>query len=1006
MLKGIKRAASATVIAVALYSLLGFLILPGIGLRIANQQLAQYATGPASLERLQLNPFSLELSLWGLRIGEAGQEQVAFERLYSNLQLDSLWTGVLHLAAIELDQPHSEVLFGKDGTLNLTQLFRLPASPQPAAEEPTGEPFPLRIARIKLSGGNVHFQDLRPSEPIEFLYDDLSFELHNLSTLQGDSAEMTLIATGPHGGRIDWSGNLSLVPLSSSGSLKVTDGKLKAFWPYVRDAVPLTLEDGSVNLSSDYNLDLATDTELLLSNTRLSVSNFAIKSPTDQPLLRLESLDISETSVDLAKQQVIVGKIRSRKLETWAAREADGQLDWQKLLASQPAKPAPAPAPAPAPDEKGTGSTATTELEATADTAEAISAEQSSAPETARAGQSDAPDKPWQVLLRDAQLRDYRVHLADRVPEQEVAIELGPLNLDLADFDSLGTSPFSLKLDTGVGKQGKLQASGQVQLNPTTASLNVISSAIDLRVAQAYLSPYVRIELRNGLLGSDLDVQLSSTEPLALSISGKAQVSQLHTLDTIKERDFLRWQQLDLLGLNYQHGDRLSIDKVQLDQPYARFIVNEDLSTNVSDLIIPQPATPQSTAQSAASTTEKPLAIHIGEISFKDGSANFADFSLTPNFATAIQQLEGRIGTLDNQTQKPASVDIAGKVDRYAPVSVKGSLNPFDPLDSLDIHTQFKQVELTTLTPYSGKFAGYRIRKGRLNLDLHYQISKGQLTAENSVVVEQLQLGEKVDSPSAVDLPIRLAVALLKDTEGKIAINLPVSGDLNSPQFSVMPIVWQTLRNLVLRAAQAPFKFIGGLVSGGSQMDLSTVRFAPGSSALDGEAQSALNTLASALQERPVLRLEIEGLSAQSSDGLPLAEQRLQREYQSIYYRILQRRGDTVPEETSQLQVPEDEQGPLLEGIYRTRLKQQPPAEWKELDDEERMAKLREAVVQSWGKSQLLQRQLAQTRAAAIKDYLVDQGGLAGERIYLLDVSLGQADSDGRVATPLHLDSE
>ncbi len=1002
MLKGIKRAASAIVIAVALYSLLGFLILPGIGLRIANQQLAQYATGPASLERLQLNPFSLELSLWGLRIGEAGQEQVAFERLYSNLQLDSLWTGVLHLAAIELDKPHSEVQFGKDGTLNLTQLFRLPASPQPEAEEPAGEPFPLRVARIKLSGGNVHFQDLRPSEPIEFIYDDLSFELHNLSTLQGDSAEMTLIATGPNGGRIDWSGNLSLVPLSSSGSLKVTDGKLKAFWPYVRDAVPLTLEDGSLNLSSDYNLNLATDTELLLSNTQLSVSNFAIKSPTEQPLLRLESLDISETSVDLAKQQIIVGKIRSQKLETWAAREADGQLDWQKLLASQPAKPAPAPAP----DEKGTGSTATTELEATADTAEATSAEQSTAPETASAGQSDAPGKPWQVLLRDAQLRDYRVHLADRVPEQEVAIELGPLNLDLEDFDSLGTSPFSLKLDTGVGKQGKLQASGQVQLNPTTASLNVISSAIDLRVAQAYLSPYVRIELRNGLLGSDLDVQLSSTEPLVLSISGKAQVSQLHSLDTLKERDFLRWQQLDLLGLNYQHGDRLSIDKVQLDQPYARFIVNEDLSTNVSDLIIPQPATPQSTAQSAARATEKPLAIHIGEISFKDGSANFADFSLTPNFATAIQQLEGRIGTLDNQTQKPASVDIADKVDRYAPVSVKGSLNPFDPLDSLDIHTQFKQVELTTLTPYSGKFAGYRIRKGRLNLDLHYQISKGQLTAENSVVVEQLQLGEKVDSPSAVDLPIRLAVALLKDTEGKIAISLPVSGDLNSPQFSVMPIVWQTLRNLVLRAAQAPFKFIGGLVSGGSQMDLSTVRFTPGSSALDEAAQSALNTLASALQERPALRLEIEGLSAQSSDGLPLAEQRLQREYQSIYYRILQRRGDTVPEETSQLQVPEDEQGPLLEGIYRTRLKQQPPAEWKELDDEERMAKLREAVVQSWGKSQLLQRQLAQTRAAAIKDYLVDQGGLAGERIYLLDVSLGQADSDGRVATPLHLDSE
>ncbi|MDZ4335107.1 MAG: DUF748 domain-containing protein, partial [Pseudomonas sp.] len=222
MLKGIKRAASAIVIAVALYSLLGFLILPGIGLRIANQQLAQYAEVPATLQRLQLNPFSLELSLWGLQIGEADQQQIAFERLYANLQLDSLWSGVLHLADIELDKPHSEVLFGKDGRLNLTQLFKVPPSPQPAVEEPAGEPFPLRIARIKLSGGNVHFQDLRPSEPIEFIYDDLNFELFNLSTLPDDNADMSLVATGPQGGRIDWTGRISLVPISSSGSLKVT----------------------------------------------------------------------------------------------------------------------------------------------------------------------------------------------------------------------------------------------------------------------------------------------------------------------------------------------------------------------------------------------------------------------------------------------------------------------------------------------------------------------------------------------------------------------------------------------------------------------------------------------------------------------------------------------------------------------------------------------------------------------------------------------------------------
>src|SRR3990167_1474116 len=221
-----------------------------------------------------------------------------------------------------------------------------------------------------------------------------------------------------------------------------------------------------------------------------------------------------------------------------------------------------------------------------------------------------------------------------------------------------------------------------------------------------------------------------------------------------------------------------------------------------------------------------------------------------------------------------------------------------------------------------------------------------------------------------------------------------------------MPIVWQTLRNLILRAAQAPFKFIGGLVSGGAEIDLSTVHFNPGSSELDSSAKAALDLLASALKERPALRLEVEGISAQSSDGPLLAEQRLQREYQNTYYKILQRRGDAVPAEAKQLEVPEDERGPLLEGIYRARLKQQPPAEWTELDEEQRAANLRDAVLHYWGKSQLLQRQLAQARASSIKDYLVERGALADERIYMLDVGLGQAQADGRVATQLHLDSE
>ncbi|VVP41369.1 hypothetical protein PS876_04866 [Pseudomonas fluorescens] len=979
MPKGLIRAIGALLTALALYSLLGFLILPGIALRVANQQLANYAAVPAHIQRIELNPFSLEVTLWGLVIGEPGKEQVGFERLYADLQLDSLWTKAVHLSNIELDKPKTEILFAKDGKLNLLGLFNIPAS-EPTPADPDAKPFPLRIDQIKLANGVVHFEDVRPSEPIEFLYDDLNFELKNLSTLPEDSADMTLVAIGPNGGRIDWSGNFSLIPITSEGTLKITDGNMKAFWPYVRDAVPLVLENGVINLSTNYTLNLSKQTELQLNNVAVSIAPFAIKAPDGRPLAKLERLDVSETSVDLAKQQVVVGKIRSQKLETWAALEADGQLDWQKLFASQPSKPAAKAAAEPA------------STPATAD---------SPKPEPS------APDKPWQVLLKDVQLRNYTVHVADRSANPPVTLDVTPLNVDLQDFDSLNGSPFKLKLDTGLGKQGKILADGTVNLAPVNAQLNVKTQDIDLRVAQSYINPFIRLELRSGMLGSDLKVNLKSTEPLALSVTGRAQIDQLHTLDTLKTRDFLKWQQVVVEGLNYQHGDSLSIDKVNLFQPYVRFMINDDRTTNIDDLLIPQPAdSGTTTAAAKPASKDKPLGIRIGGIAINDGSANFADFSLTPNFATAVQQLNGQIGTIDSRQSKPATVDIKGKVDRYAPVTIKGAVNPFDPMASLDITTSFKRVELTTLTPYSGKFAGYRIRKGRLNLDLHYLITKGQLKAENKVVVEQLQLGERVDSPDATSLPLKLAIALLKDVDGKISIELPVTGDLNNPQFSVMPIVWQTLRNLIVKAAAAPFKMIGGLVSGGGSQDLGTVSFAPGSSELNKDAEGALIKLSQALKERPALRLEIEGVAAKSSDGPLLAEQRLEREYQYNYYKMLQRRGDKVPAQASLIEVPDSEKGLLLEGIYRTRLKTQPPAEWKDLGKEERTAKMREGVIQFWSSSDVLLRQLGQDRASSIKDFLVDKGQLADDRVYFIDTNLGEAESDGRVVTQMHLDAE
>ena len=994
MKTALKRTLCALLIGLGLYSLLGFLILPGIAQRVVNQQLANYATVPARLERIELNPFSLKLSLWGLHIGEPDAEQLGFGRLYLDLELDSLWRKALHLRDIELEKANVDALRSKDGELNLATLFNLPESQPAAADEPDSPMPAVLIERIALIEAALHFEDLQPTTPFELTYDSLNLELHNLSTLPDDNADLNLSARGPNGGHLDWTGTISVNPLVSSGHLVLTDAKLKAIWPYVRDVVPLQLADGVLQASTDYQLALGDSLQLNLQQLSISIDALALQAPDQRPLLNLASLAISDTSVDLEKQQVSIGQLRSQQLETWAAREKDGELDWQKLFAT-PATASRDTADAqakPAAPTAAAGQAPTPETTAVAATEEPVKASQVAAVEA---------EKPWQIILKDGQLRDYQIHLADRQPATPVELELGPLNLDIRDFDSLAQAPFTLKLDTGLGKQGRITAEGPVQLSPPSARLQVGTENIDLRVAQAYISPFIRMELRSGMLGSQLQVDLQSADPLQLQITGNARVSQLHTLDTVKQRDFVRWKTLQLDGLDYQHGKRLDINSIRLEQPYARFIINEDRSTNVSDLLIPQPASP-----APAKSDEAPLAIHLGGITLADGSANFADFSLTPDFATAIQQFNGSIGTIDSVQQKPATIDIKGKVDRYAPMSIKGSLNPFDPLAKLDIAVDFKRIELTTVTPYSGKFAGYRIKKGRLNLDLNYKINNGQLNAENKVVLEQLQLGEQVDSPDAVDLPIRLAIALLKDPDGKIDIELPVSGDLNNPEFSVAPIIWQTLKNLVLRAVAAPFNFIAGLAGGGTDVDLGQVPFSAGSSELDKGAQGTLNTLADALKERPGLRLEIEGTSAANPDGPLLAVQRLQREFQYNWYKIQQRAGEQVPASAAEIEVPEDAQPALLAGIYRARLKQQPPAEWAELDSEVRADKMRDALLAYWGSNKTLLRKLAQERAASVKQYLVKDAGLEDQRIYMLDVGL-LPDSEGdQVATILQLDSE
>jgi hypothetical protein len=249
------------------------------------------------------------------------------------------------------------------------------------------------------------------------------------------------------------------------------------------------------------------------------------------------------------------------------------------------------------------------------------------------------------------------------------------------------------------------------------------------------------------------------------------------------------------------------------------------------------------------------MRVEIARVRLDSGSANFADLSIRPNFAAGIQSLSGTIVGLSSKANARATVDLDGKVDEYAPVKIQGEVNYLAAQSYADLHLAFENMELTTFTPYSGKFAGYTIRKGKLSVNFKYHVENRKLRAEHNVILDQLTLGDRVDSPDATKLPVKLAIALLKDRNGVINIDLPVTGDLDDPKFRLGPLIWKVVGNVLTKIVTSPFKLLGGLFGGGDEVKY--VDFPPADVSIDAATVERVHNVAQALQERPELEIEI-----------------------------------------------------------------------------------------------------------------------------------------------------
>jgi Domain of Unknown Function (DUF748) len=402
-----------------------------------------------------------------------------------------------------------------------------------------------------------------------------------------------------------------------------------------------------------------------------------------------------------------------------------------------------------------------------------------------------------------------------------------------------------------------------------------------------------------------------------LQFSGNIGVANLHTVDNALHEDFINWDRLDIQGLNYQHQpDRLDIDLVTARKLYARIIIEPDESINVKRVLAgpgatvvapsgntgppvaataalasaaplprkgknaaPAAAAPAgATSAASASNAAPPTPMSIKKVVLQASQANFADLSVMPNFATGIQNLEGTVVGLSSKASSRAKVDIHGSVDAFAPVSIKGEVNVLSAALYTDLAMSFRNIELSTFNPYSGKFAGYNISKGKLTTELHYKVNGRKLDAQHHIIVDQLEFGDKTESKDAVSLPVKLAVALLKDREGVIDLNLPVTGSLDDPKFKLAPIIWKVFVNILEKAVTAPFALLGSLFGGGP--DLQFIDFEPGAAQLDPVATDKAQTMVKALNARPQLKIEIPIAVVNELDRPRMVEEKFQAQLQ------------------------------------------------------------------------------------------------------------------------------
>jgi len=810
------------ILIVLFYTLMGFFVVPIIIKNSVIGLLQDDLGRVTSMEKVEVNPYVLSLRVQGFEVIDTdGVKLAAFDEFLVNFQLSSLFNWAWTFSQVQLTGPFLYFERFEAGDTRLEHLLadfaktRPPAAGEDKSTENESAPR-LLIQNLGLNAGHVDAKDNVPVTPVEYQLSPINISIQELNTLPDHDGRQSVVIHLPNDASLQWNGGLTLAPLDSDGELILKGLHIDPAIAYLEGLLPLESVSGTLSSSFQYHLFLDDAGEL---NAKID----ELEAELDD--LLLSGLAPVTKFVDIPKISLLGGVLRypqqslhfsklgieSPQLTAWI--KEDGGLSVMDLIP--------------------------TENEAT------------------ESADIDSTDTAWQLGIDEFSLQGGGLALSDRSVQPTAAVNVAELQVKISEISNADAVLMPFKLAGKLAEGGDYTFNGKLGVLPEF-SLNgsAGTQGIPLSLGQPYIEQFARIAVGSGVLDSEIELSLPAGENSLLA--GSIQVAGLEINDTLENQRLLGWGKLDIDNFDLK-ANSLHLSQMAFEQAFARLVIHEDKTINLSALVIEQ-------ADDEAASQEPPaLNVIVGGIQVDDSSMDFADFSLPLPFATQIVNLDGTISTIATNSTEPANIRLEGQVDEYGLARIEGSMNMLDPIRHTDVTVEFRNLLMPSLSPYTVQFAGREIDEGKLDLGLVYAIEEGMLHGENDVVLSDLVLGEKVDHPDAASLPLGLAVSLLKDSDGIIKIDLPVAGDINDPEFRIGGVVWQAISTLITKIVSAPFRLLGNLIGIDSE-DFGQFEFLAGRADLTPPELEKIIQLEEALQQRPELQIEIGGVTDRNID--------------------------------------------------------------------------------------------------------------------------------------------